>query len=55
MINEILFFLYLENMVIYCHWTYQRAKSLPQQQTRKFPNIYHKPDLIYMDLKKVVK
>jgi len=45
-----LFFLYLEN-IIYCH----RAKSLPQQQTRKDSNIYLKPDLIYLDLKKVVK
>jgi len=28
-ISEILFFLYLENMVIYLHWTCQWAKSLP--------------------------
>jgi len=27
-------------MVINCHETCQRAKSLPQQQTRKFSNIY---------------
>jgi len=55
MISKIFFFLYLENMVIYFHWTCQRAKLLPQQQTRTFSNIYHKPDLIYLDLKKVVK
>jgi len=52
MISEILFFLYLENMVIYCHMTCHRAKSLPQQQTWTFSNMYHKPDLIYLDLKK---
>jgi len=32
-------------MVIYC-------QSLPQQQTRKVSNIYHKSDLIYLDLNK---
>jgi len=47
-------FLYLETMIIYCHWTCQRENSLPRQETRNFLNIYHKPDLIYLDLKKVV-
>jgi len=50
-----LFFLYLENNIIYCHETCHRAQSLPQQQTRKDSNIYHKLDMIYLDLKKVVK
>jgi len=36
LIGEIVLFLCLENMVIYCHWTYQRAKSLSQQQKRTF-------------------
>jgi len=53
-ISKILIFLYLENMVINCHWTCQRVKSLPQQQTRKDSNICHKPNLIYLDLKKFV-
>jgi len=35
-ISEFLFFLYLESVVIYCHWTCKRTKSLPQQQTRTF-------------------
>jgi len=52
MISTSLFILYLENMVICCHWTFQRAKSLPQQQIRTFWNIYHKPDMIYLVLKK---
>jgi len=45
-------YLHLENMVIYCHWTCQRVKS---QQTRTFSNVYHEPDMIYLDLKKAVK
>jgi len=42
--------MYLENVSINCHEIYQRAK--PQQQTRIFSNIYHKPHMIYLNLKK---
>jgi len=44
-------------MAIYFHDTCQKAKSLPQQQTGEFSNIYHKPHNFYdlLDLKKVVK
>jgi len=44
--------MYLENVTINCHETCQRAKSLPQQQTRKCSYIYHKPHFIFSNLKK---
>jgi len=49
------FFLYLEKFAMNCYETYPNIKSLPQQQTGKFSNIYHKSDPIYLDLKKVIK
>jgi len=44
-ISEILFSLYLENVVINCHETCYSTKSLTQQQTRTFSNIQHKPHM----------